>query len=208
MKQFRYHYNFFRATKKNVLAEAGGKTRFFSFSLPCAHELKKVVKLALLEKESKENIINIWKEKYKDEKHVISDYVSTKKYELLKTNRKNNSHFIIPLKNKNGILNFYSQFIDTKLVFITPLENYKKSKTNSIPYITLNFFDELKNKDIVLTKLHILNNSILKQEAYKMYQFLLAFYFDANLFKYVQTFNNDCRNFSYEEFISKFKHMF
>lgn len=178
------------------------------FTLPCSRELKNVVKLPLLEKESKEKIINIWREKFKEENHVIADYISTNKYESIKKNIKKNSHFIIPLKKQNGFLNFYSQFLDAKLLFITPLEIYKKSKTNSIPHVTLNFFDELKNKEIILTKVHIINNSILKQEAHKLYNLILAFYSDANLFTYVQKFNNDSRNFSYEEFLSKCKHLF
>lgn len=204
-KMFRYSLEKIKPMIYNFLNVKGKR---FYFTLPCSRELKNVVKLPLLEKESKEKIINIWREKFKEENHVIADYMSTNKYESIKKNIQRNSHFIIPLKKQNGFLNFYSQFLDAKLVFITPLENYKKSKTNSIPQVTLNFFDELKNKEIVLTKVHIINNSILKQEAHKLYNLILAFYSDANLFNYVQKFNNDSRNFSYEEFLSKCKHLF
>ncbi|CRG95910.1 ATP synthase mitochondrial F1 complex assembly factor 1, putative [Plasmodium gallinaceum] len=180
----------------------------FYFSLPCSRELKNVVKLQLLEKEHKDKIISIWKDKYKDDKNIIADYVNIEKYELIKKNCKNNSHFIIPHKNKNGYINFYSQFIDCKLVFVTPLHDYNKFRTNSIPYITLNFFDELKNKDIVLTKLSIINKIITKDEAYKFYNYILSFYSDFNYFQYVYKFNNDSRNFSYNCFFDKFKHLF
>ncbi|SBS87082.1 ABC transporter B family member 7, putative (ABCB7) [Plasmodium ovale curtisi] len=161
-----------------------GRRRFY-FSLPCSRELKNIVKLQLLEREDKDKIINIWKEKYKNNKYVIADHIGICKYELIKKNCKNNCHFIIPYKNQNGYINFYSQFIDTKLVFITPLEGYNKFRSNSVPYVTLNFFDELKNKEIVLTKLNIINNTITKDQAKKFYMYILSFYSDFNYFQYV-----------------------
>ncbi|VWU51874.1 ATP synthase mitochondrial F1 complex assembly factor 1, putative [Hepatocystis sp. ex Piliocolobus tephrosceles] len=183
------------------------KKRFY-FTLPCSRELKNIVKLPLLEKESKDKIISIWKERYENNKYVISDYINKCKYELIKNNCKNNAHFIIPSKNENGFINFYSQFIDTKLVFITPLQSYYQYKHNSVPYITLNFFDDLKNKDIILTKLNIVNNTITKEQAIKFYNYIISFYSDFNYFQYVNKFNNDSRNFNYNDFFNKFKQLF
>ncbi|SBT72019.1 ATP synthase mitochondrial F1 complex assembly factor 1, putative [Plasmodium malariae] len=151
---------------------------------------------------------NRFKEKYKNEKYVIADYINIQKYELIKKNCKNNSHFIIPSKKQNGYINFYSQFIDYKLVFVTPLEDYNKYKSNSMPYITLNFFDELKNKEIILTKLNIINNTITKDQAKKIFNYIQFFYADFNNFQYVYKFNNDSRNFNYKAFFNKFQNMF
>ncbi|CDU16961.1 hypothetical protein YYC_03939 [Plasmodium yoelii 17X] len=190
-----------------MLRYYNGVKRFY-FSLPCSRELKNIVKLPLLEREDSNKIINIWRDKYKDNKYVIADYVNTSKYELVKKNCKNNAHFIIPCKNQNGYINFYSQFVDNKLVFITPLESYNKLRSNSVPYVTLNFFDELKNKEIILTKLTIVNNTITKDQANKFYKYILSFYSDSNYFQYIKKFNNDSRNFNYDEFFNKFKHIF
>ncbi|GAW82831.1 ATP synthase mitochondrial F1 complex assembly factor 1 [Plasmodium gonderi] len=180
----------------------------FYFSLPTSRELKNIVKLQLLERQDKEKIINIWKERYKNDKYVVTDYITINKYELIKNNCKNNSHFIIPHMNQNGYINFYCQFIDDKLVFVTALGDYNKFRSNSMPYVTLNFFDELKNKEIILTKLNILNSTITKNQAIKFYNYILSFYSDFNYFQYVNKFNNDSRNFHYESFFNKFKHMF
>ncbi|CZT99261.1 hypothetical protein PFAG_03733 [Plasmodium falciparum Santa Lucia] len=183
------------------------KKRFY-FSLPCSRDLKNIVKLPLLEREDKYKIINIWKEKYKDNKYVISDYMDINKYEVIKNNCKNNSHFIIPFKNNNGYITYYTQFIDSKLIFVTSLEYYNKHKSNSTPFITLHFFDEFKNKEIILSKIHIINPAISKYQAIKIYNNILSFYYDTNYFQYVKKFNNDSRNFNYDKFFGKFKEIF
>ncbi|GAB68309.1 hypothetical protein PCYB_131840, partial [Plasmodium cynomolgi strain B] len=170
--------------------------------------LKNIVKLPLLEREDKQKIIHIWKERYQNDKYVVADHINIGKYEQIKNNCKNNSHFIIPQRNQNGYINFYSQFIDHKLLFITALEEYNKLRENSTPYVTLHFFDELKSREIILTKLNIVNNVITKNQAIKFYNYILSFYSDANYFTYVCKFNNDSRNFHYDAFIDKFKHMF
>ncbi|UVC54739.1 hypothetical protein MACJ_003710 [Theileria orientalis] len=85
-----------------------------------------------------------------------------------------------------------------------------REMNNGTPDLVVTMYDELKNThDLVLLKMDIVNDKdINKKESEVVLSHLLSFYTDFNLFRWVKTFNNNPREFIYNEYIRENNKMF
>lgn len=87
--------------------------------------------------------------------------------------------FIIPLHRNNGHFKLLTQWQDNCFVnmniaqLATYLEDYKRQGKNAHPYIVFTFFTELLfSKALVLVRGDIVNNSMNKSEALRVWKLL------------------------------------
>ncbi|UKK01570.2 hypothetical protein MACK_002388 [Theileria orientalis] len=198
-----------------------------TFSYPSSRKLGDIVKLRLLEKLPRRRIIEIWKQNYMEDSWVYTDYITKEQYERINSNQRQNRNFIVPVrKGVNRYYNLFSQFISEKIVLMTALERYKQYSSklgssvreglgsrevnNGTPDLVVTMYDELKNThDLVLVKMDIVNDKdINKKESEVVLSHLLSFYTDFNLFRWVKTFNNNPRDFIYNDYIKENNKMF
>ncbi|GBE62686.1 ATP synthase mitochondrial F1 complex assembly factor 1 [Babesia ovata] len=119
--------------------------------------------------------------------------------------------FVLPVQvGTLGSYNMILQYVDTKSVLFTSVHSFKShGMEKSPPYFILTFYGELlKQKNIVLVRGDIVNpKDVSKVNANKLMEHTVKFYSDINLYKWVDRFNNRPREFEFEDFKRKCKHV-
>ncbi|GAA5812718.1 hypothetical protein MFLAVUS_006176 [Mucor flavus] len=116
-----------------------------------APTLDKLVKLELFEKETPENIAQIWNAGHAN-KDCITAAIPSDIYEKLYERSQKYPMFVLPMPREQGVEFFFLQFSFHQVNFTSLLE-YKTKGSEARPFLTLTHFPELqKSKDIVLMK--------------------------------------------------------
>ncbi|GAA5796770.1 ATP11 protein-domain-containing protein [Helicostylum pulchrum] len=116
-----------------------------------APTLDKLVKLELFEKETPENIAQIWNAGHAN-KDCITAAIPSDIYEKLYERSQKYPMFVLPMPREQGVEFFFLQFSFHQVNFTSLLE-YKTKGSEARPFLTLTHFPELqKSKGIVLMK--------------------------------------------------------
>ncbi len=109
--------------------------------------------------------------------------------------------FIFPVKKKEGFFNLVLQNQDKSFIY-TFLDDFKKNPSTSTPYLVITLFDELVfTKNIVLIRGDIIGD-LNVNEAHKILQMTKDFYLQDHLYKKVVEFNQNSRNFNFENHLN------
>lgn len=85
-----------------MLGWKGRLGRKFAANIPVARKLREVVKLSLLEKESKDTIKDIWMKFHAPKEHLVARSMDKGQWESLKERLKACPMFIYPVKKDQG----------------------------------------------------------------------------------------------------------
>ena len=174
------------------------------FSFPVPKQLNEVARVPLLRQESAVKIRQLWLEQFKDRADVVVGTMAKGEYEQFKSNAVACPMFLSPvIKNPDGssYFNLISQFQDGKYCLLTDMDAFKANPLNASPMMVITVYDELvTEKGIALIRGDIINRlEISRNEANSILKFLRVFY--TTKFDVVKRFNNQPRDFDYNEFI-------
>lgn len=179
------------------------------FTYPVPRKLRDVVKMSLFERESPETIRSLWRDRFHRSDTVIVTAMKTSEFETMTNNSRRSPVFIIPVPTPSGFYNVFSQFQDSRQVLFTQLELFRTMQSRAPPFFVLTFFDELSvKKGVVLVRGDIVSHNLRKHEAEHILCQTKGFYIEADMYKWVETFNHRPRNFDFNEFKKKFQHLF
>jgi hypothetical protein len=119
------------------------QVRLFSgFSFFCPRKLDQIVKIDLLKNESRDKILDIWKEYHKDKRDVLCGDMQITPRETMKIRIKSSPLMILPvMKSLDSYFILLSQ-VQENAFMITYLDEYKHDPISAKPWISVTFFDE------------------------------------------------------------------
>ena len=83
--------------------------RSFSFNYPCPRNLREIMKMSLILRETPENVEHIWTKYHSDRHNTISHVFESKKYHQFIQNLTYCPMFIYPFKKESGFFVLVSQ---------------------------------------------------------------------------------------------------
>ncbi|GIX61917.1 ATP synthase mitochondrial F1 complex assembly factor 1 [Babesia caballi] len=183
----------------------------WSFMYPVPRTLNEVAKVPLLLQHDPQTIAGLWQRQFEQRNDVVTCTVDAGSYRQLSNNAKRSPMFILPVQvDRRGTYNMVLQYVDTKSVLFTSVDSFKVlGMERSPPYFILTFFDELvAQKNIVLVRGDIVNpKDVSKVNAKRLMEATVRFYTDMNLYHWVEGFNHRPREFIFDQFVSKCKHV-
>lgn len=127
------------------------------FSYPAPRSLQQIVKLELLENESKEQIHQIWTDFHSDKSDALAAALSGETYKLFVQRAGASPFFIFPVYRKDGFFNMLCQFQDTCFL-VTYLEAFKENPGLAPPCLTVSLYEDMvESKDIGLLRADVTN---------------------------------------------------
>ncbi|KRX06534.1 hypothetical protein PPERSA_05147 [Pseudocohnilembus persalinus] len=167
------------------------------------------MKLSLIERESRDNVVDIWMKYHNNRNENVAYAISKKEYQKLTDRVKQSPMFLMPVKKNENDGNHFMMIGQgqEKTFMYTFLEDFKNNQTNAQPYFVLTIFDELLDKkDIALVRGDIINYKIDKNQANMVLNYSLSSYLKDDLYnKFVYNFNHQTHEFSFDDFKSHFK---
>lgn len=137
--------------------ESGEKITSGGFSYPAPRALQQIVKLELLEHESKERIEAIWSEYHSSKDDSLVTTLSADAFKTLTQRASASPFFLFPVYRQEGFFNMICQFQDTCFL-LTYLEAFKENPGLAPPCLTVSLYDDLvESKDIGLLRADIVN---------------------------------------------------
>lgn len=179
-------------------------TKRTHFSFPVPKQLNEVARVPLLRQESPVKIRQLWLEQFKDRADVVVGTMAKSEYDQFKSNAVACPMFLSPvMKNSDGssYFNLITQFQDGKYCLLTDMDAFRSNPLNASPMMVITVYDELvAEKGIALIRGDIINRlEISRNEAKSILKFLRVFY--TSKFDQVKRFNNQPREFDYNEFM-------
>lgn len=186
-------------------------TKRTHFSFPVPKNLNEVARVPLLRQESAVKIRQLWLEQFKDRADVVVGTMAKAEYEQFKANCVACPMFLSPvIKNSDGsaYFNLITQFQDGKYCLLTDLEAFRVNPTNASPMMVITVYDELvAEKGIALVRGDIINRiEISRNEANSILKLLRVFY--TTKFDFVKQFNNQPRDFDFNEYMKSARGVF
>lgn len=74
----------------------------FAFTYPCPRKLREVMKMSLIERENKDNILSLWMNYHKGKQNNVAYCMSKSEYNLFTRNSTESPLFLLPLKRNSG----------------------------------------------------------------------------------------------------------
>ena len=179
--------------------------RRFSFNYPCPRNLREIMQMSLVERESPDVVKHLWEEFHAERKDNIAMTLDPETYDCLKSSTRESSMFLFPIKREGGHFMMVSQSQDRSILFTSMLD-YKQNQIFSNPYFVFTFFEELKDtKNLVLARGDIIDQRVARAEARDLVKNLLSFYLNGDLYeKFVVPFNHDASKFDYSTYCKHF----
>ncbi|CDR96195.1 ATP synthase mitochondrial F1 complex assembly factor 1 [Babesia bigemina] len=185
--------------------------RFMSFMYPVPRILNEIAKVPLLMRCDTQTIAGIWAQQFERRDNVVVMTLGGQVFQQLSKNAKRSPMFVLPVQvETRGTYNMILQHVDSKSVLFTSVHSFKSyGMEKSSPHFILTFYDELLvQKNIILVRGDIVNpTDVSKSNAKKLMEHTVKFYSDINLYKWVDCFNNRPREFEFEDFKRKCKHI-
>ena len=174
--------------------------------LPVPDKLSEVVHLSLLQEQSAPDLTRIWTEYHQGEDsaaNVLGSTIAADEAKLLFERGSGCPIFVLPLQREGGFMVMLSQFKGGTLN-LTYLEDFRKQPNAAEPYMTAKLYTELvEEKGVVLARAHLDTDRLELAEAEQLLDAFMRVYTTAEMFEYVDKFNNAPAEFSFEEW-SKF----
>lgn len=175
-----------------------------------ARRLGDIVKLPLLQRESKEQIREIWKTYHAERPDAIGRDLSGEHAQMLVERANSAPLFLFPVRRQAGHFFLLSQFQDHKHFLFTYLEEYKKNPMFAKPNLTVTLHDDLrKDKGIVLVRGDV-ESMVTKKESEHLIEQLIQTYLVASRFVAPTTgvlgFNKSPNTFDHESYVRAFPH--
>nr|CAG4718421.1 unnamed protein product [Naegleria fowleri] len=176
------------------------------FVLPGPKSLDQIVKVPLLERETPEAIIKIWKDHHEMNPLILAETVPYTQYQVLKHRSKDCPMFVLPVFKNIGFQTVVLQF-QTEHVLFTSMREFKAKGEWASPQMSLTHFTEFsQTKGIVLMRGETNDAHINKAEGRELARFMYKFYLDDNLYHtFVEVFNKEPSRFNFEELINAVK---
>mmetsp|Transcript_5414 Transcript_5414/g.7320 ORF Transcript_5414/g.7320 Transcript_5414/m.7320 type:complete len:244 (+) Transcript_5414:87-818(+) len=192
-------------------------------SISSPKQLEEVMKVDMLEKESPEQIRNIWTQYHADEKQMrVSDVLSAQDFAMMSLNAAKSPMFVLPVKKDapspkddtvagklSGSLSVVLQ-MQMPYVLFTPLLDFQQMGTDATPFFTTVYYSELsESKGMVLCRGDILarpsaGEALSTTEANNLMKLTHRFYSDPELYtKWVHCMNHNPVAFSYEDLLNE-----
>lgn len=115
--------------------------------------------------------------------------------------------FIYPVRRSGGHFTLVGQAQDNIMVaaadqLFAHLHDFKHNSVLTTPIMILVFFEELlKSKSLVLARADVVDKSLNREEANRVFSQVLMFYGTGELYeRFVLPFNRDPDNFNYSEY--------
>ncbi|CAD7931170.1 unnamed protein product [Amoebophrya sp. A25] len=102
--------------------------------------------------------------------------------------------------SNSGYYNLVSEWQGDEIV-LTFLEDYQKNHTDAVPFLVVNFFqDLLESHNVVLLRADIVSGNLTKKQGQLAIRFLREAYTHLDRFEWVKKFNFRPREFDYKKF--------
>ena len=88
-------------------------------------------------------------------------------------------------------------------VLLTSIHEYRHKGDQSVPNGVLTFYSDLvSSHELCLIRLDLVGVTVTKEEMMKTLDMLFYFYLNETPFRFVEQFNNEPKNFNFQEFIN------
>ena len=188
--------------------------RRISSTIPVARKLREVMKLSIVEKEDPSTIKDIWTKFHANKLHMVAKAAARltqafeqEHYDPLKSKLRESPMFIYPVRRSGGHFTLVGQAQDNILVvsaeqLFAHMHDFKQNSVLTTPIMILVFFEELlQPKRLVLARADVVDKSLSREEANRVFSQVLMFYGTGELYqRFVLPFNRDPEGFNYGEY--------
>uniref|UniRef100_A0A7S1L6U2 ATP synthase mitochondrial F1 complex assembly factor 1 n=1 Tax=Alexandrium catenella TaxID=2925 RepID=A0A7S1L6U2_ALECA len=168
-----------------------------------ARKLGDLAKVPLLQRESPTRVRDIWLERFRDKPTVVAGALSQEEYKALVSNATACPVFLVPVPRGSGYLNLVWQAQRDLFLFQT-LESFQAG-AGRIDFGVSLFTELLPTHSLALLHGELKTGLLTKEEAARVVRYTREAYMDPSRFAWVQRFNNNPREFDYQEFLSAFR---
>lgn len=142
---------------RRALSTGEQKITSGGFSYPAPRALQQIVRLELLESESRERIEQIWADFHREKDDSLVTALRGAAFAALAERARASPFFVFPVYRKEGFFNMICQFQDTCFL-LTYLEAFKENPGLAPPCLTVSLYGDLtESKDIGLVRADIVN---------------------------------------------------
>lgn len=177
-----------------------GNARYMpGFSFPAPRELESIVKYALLERESPEEIKMIWTTFHNDRKDCVASVVGKATYQGFRERSAKCPNFVYPVRRENGtFFCLFAQWQGRHCIF-THLDDYRRNPTLAEPYFAVTMFDDLLDRKGLVLVRGDFAWQLTKEDGQKLLAMIEQFYLVEPSF--VETFNKRPQEFDFQRYM-------
>eukprot|EP00929_Paragymnodinium_shiwhaense_P016851 TRINITY_DN125504_c0_g1_i1.p1 TRINITY_DN125504_c0_g1~~TRINITY_DN125504_c0_g1_i1.p1 ORF type:complete len:238 (-),score=28.71 TRINITY_DN125504_c0_g1_i1:110-823(-) len=169
-----------------------------------ASKLSDIAKVPLLVRESPVRVREIWLERFKDDPSKFAGAMSNDEYAAMQANAAVCPMFLVPVPRGDGYVNLLWQAQGNRVLFKT-LEAFQRGDQGAVDVGLTMFTELLGSHQLVLLQGSIHTPLLTKAEGARIIRYCREAYVDPVRFAWVKKFNQNPREFDYEEFMSEFR---
>merc|ERR1711920_783567 len=155
-------------------------------------------------KESPVRVREIWLEQFRSKELAVAGTVGQDEYHIIHANATACPMFLMPVPRGEGYLNLVWQFQGNSFLYQT-LESFQRGTSGAVDFGFVMFTELLGSHNLALLHGELQSGLLSKAEAARIVRLTREAYMDPARFTWVQRFNNQPREFDYEEFMKEFR---
>lgn len=169
-----------------------------------AKRLSDLAKVPLLTQETSVRVREIWLERYQENEFAVAGVMAQEEYHQIYNNAKSCPLFLVPVPRGEGYMNLVWQFQNGAFVYQT-VESFQQGITGQVDFGFALFAELLNSHQLALLHGTLQSQLLTKAEAGNIVRYTREAYMDPARFEWIRRFNQEPREFDYEEFLNKFK---